>query len=241
LTFNLHDVSALDARQRRICKEALRRTDFPFDQSPVIIDVVAVNIAEQYMGRQAGGQFNPPHGPMELDISTLKPVEYAISCFGHESGHAWDFIPGGMTEEQRVQIKRLFGAPDNEPWPSSAPYLERIHEAFAEAFAHAYFDFVGGVDRYSWKQTPEVLRGIRRILTPDLPPEKPKELDGAKLVKLVVKYKDQDGNQATDTLIRPTTQRRLDFYLANDLPIKKKLTQYKRRKAQINIVAVKPR
>lgn len=235
--FEMHNLNRLGARQRRICNEALRRTDFPFDTSPVIVDVLAVNIYKKYQGRAAAGLFNPPYGPLEMAIQTLKAVEYSVHTFAHESGHAVSSI--FLSDDQKNTIKEFFGASSDTPWlDPMAPPFERLEEAFAEAFASAYFDVVGKPNRYAYMATEEVQRDIRGLLTPDLPPEVPKELDGANLFKLVVKYRDRDGNQITDTLIRATTKRRLNFYKENDLPIKRALDRYERRNASIKIVAV---
>lgn len=227
----MHDLSSLSARHRRICKEALRRSDFPFDTAPVKVKVEAVNI-----NSRGGGQVHYPHGPMQIAPATLQSVENGIQCFAHETGHAVDFIM--LADEQRAAIRKLFGAPEDAPWPDhteQTPYFDRVYEAFAEAFSHAYFDLPVGIDRYNHRITPEVLRGIRRLLTPDLPEVQPSELGGAKLVKLVVKWKDRHGSYS-DVLVKPTTQRRLDFYLKNDTPLRSALRRYRKMGATIRIV-----
>lgn len=227
----MHDFSSALPRPRRIFQEALRRSDFPFEMVPVTVRVEVVGIQSR-----GGGQFHHPRGPIQITPGTMGSVENGIQCFAHETGHAIDALL--LTEDHRAEIRELFGASPEAPWPDPTertPYLERVYEAFAEAFSHAYFDLPVGVDRYTHRITPEVLRGVRRILTPDLPPEQPSELDGAKLVKMVVKWKDRHGSY-TDVLVRPTTRRRLDFYLRNDIPLRSAVRRYKRMNADIRIV-----
>lgn len=229
----MFDLSKLDARQRRIASEAFTRSDYPFADSPITTDLLAVNIYEKYLGRSVGGQWSPPRGPLEVALTTFRSVEYSVETIAHESGHAVSSIM--VTDDQRAEIKELFGAPVEEPWIDPAdPPLERLEEAFAEAFSFAYFDLIGKPQRHAWAITPDVIRGIRQILTPEHAPERPlSELESKPLVRLIVKYRDRDGNAITDTLVRATTRRRLELYLENDLPLRRALDKYKRQGAQV--------